>query len=99
MIGIKGLDKMPDICQKCPCFTTYEHCDPIYDIRETIVVQYCNATKLPIKEALVYSSVIQEWFHTERPKWCPLREIKKDQNTEELDKDEWHRSIAGLSDW
>lgn len=94
MIGLKSLDKMPDFCQMCPCFTTYEQKNLTYNVG----VQYCNATKLPIKEALECSSVTQAWFHTERPKWCPLCEVKEERNTEELDEDEWHRSIAGLSD-
>lgn len=94
MIGIKCFDEMPDFCQSCPCFTTYELKKPTYNVG----VQYCNATKLPVKEALECSSVTQAWLHTERPEWCPLCEVNEGPKREELDEDEWHRSIAGLSD-
>lgn len=94
MIGIKGFDKIPDICQKCPCFTTYVGKEQLYDV----VVQLCNATKLPITKAWVCSNTTEEWFHTKRPEWCPLYEINEETKCC-ITEDEYHRSVAGLSDW
>ena len=69
MIGIKGI-KMPECCRWCPCHS------------ETDDMDYCNATKYPVKT--IYGTIVFykreiPWKEvgTIRQPWCPMVEIEE----------------------
>lgn len=61
--------EMPDICQNCACFSHMV-------IDDTYFFQLCNARHKTIREPTRTKDITPEWYNTERPKWCPLFELK-----------------------
>ena len=74
MIGIKGC-QMPDICQGCPCFNVITADGKTGDEFKTMAFQFCRATGMDLKKTDTANEIPDDWFHTERPEWCPLVDI------------------------
>lgn len=85
MIGIKSLDKLPDICQMCPCFDviTVPYDGVSCCVPGGYVCQMCKAKRMILATAVALSNINDWWLHTERPEWCPLCEIEDNSRNEQ----------------
>ena len=59
------------MCQECPCFNNIS----VANEHASGLIQFCAAKKAILKKWTKIDEITNEWTITNKPKWCPIREL------------------------